>query len=116
MPKHRMVELRGIFDFEVKLLSRVSVVDKEYHKCCSISRHCEFMSGVLNPNQDATRMDNVAGATFKVKVLLGLASELQLKGNRRSGERNREMGTTCSNWIDRSRGKNFVIFTQDFKV
>ncbi|KAL9985053.1 hypothetical protein ACROYT_G007410 [Oculina patagonica] len=98
--QHSSVERRGIFDFELKNLSRVSVVDKEYHQSSSTNRHREFTPGVQNPYQDATRVDNVGGVTLEVEVLLGLASEFQLEGNRRSGERSHEMGTTCTNWGD----------------
>ena len=35
------------------------------------------MSGVQNPNQGVTRVDNVVGATFKVETLFGLSSEFQ---------------------------------------
>ena len=94
---HRSVERRGIFDFEVKRLSRASVVNEEYHHSFPTKRHREFTPGVQNPDQGATRVDNVGGVTLKVEVLLGLAFEFQLEWNRRSRKRGPEMGTTFTN-------------------
>ena len=97
-------------------LSQASVVNKKHHQCFSTNRHSKFISGIQNPYQGVTRVDNVVGATFKVEILLGLSSEFQPEGNRGSGERSREMGTTFTNWTDRSCIQNFAIFAQDVKV
>ena len=74
------------------------------------------MSGVQNPNQGVTRVDNVVGATFKVESFVGLSSEFQPEGNRGSEERSREMSTTFTDWTDRSCIQNFASFAQNVKV
>ena len=114
--QHGSDEYRRLLDFEVENLSRASAVNKKYHQCSSTNRHSKFMSGVQNPNQGVTRMDNVMGATFKVEIPLGLSFKFQPEGNRGSGERNREMSATFTNWTDRSCVQNFAIFAQNVKV
>lgn len=114
--RHDSVEYQRLFDFEFEQFRRGSVVDIECHQFPPANGHCKFFPGVKNTNQGVTRVDHVVGASFKVEIPLGLASKFQPKGSCRSGERSREMSTTCTNWTDRSCAQNRAIFAQNVKA
>lgn len=95
----RIKDSRG-FDLEMETLSRSCVVYKEYHQSFSANGYSKLTSGIENPKQGVAWLNDVWGVALKVEVLFGLAFQFQCEGNRGSGERSWEMGTTFPHGMD----------------
>lgn len=114
-PWNRGIENCRGFDLELKKLGCSCVENKEYHQSFSANGYSEFTSGIENPKQGVTWLNDVWGVALKVEVLFGLALQFQFKWDDGSRERRWEMGTTFPHWMDWTYIQNFVISAQDSK-